>query len=508
MKKILALVLALMMLSGVAAIAEGEYADPVKFSYSFLYMDSATDYHAEALYQYIAETYNVDIEYIYKATGEDASVTRAWLYGDNMPDVVTWHSQTQAELVELAEQELIAPLPDGWEERYPNLYRMVKLTGLYELEKVDGVNYCIPHAVFCNFLSPEPLVPDQGILQYRKDWATKLGFDFAERTVITVSELKAFLEKCIAEDMAGNGATIGLSGPLDGVYSYLSKAEGGIRTSGFARNEEAQEYVFNPIHNFDTIVKVIGQVRDWYKSGLIDPDAYSLTEIQGVTKMASGLAAGVFGAGHVDGFIERSKIFENANPNEKYLDCIGQILVCNDDGTLYENGSTNYYSWTIFNPNIDPEVMERVLAIADFFCTKEGEIYCNAGVKGVDWDYDENGEIVGGVLHPSSMGWYFLSIVSDDFGFANPAKPAEFLARALELTTYKMEHAVFNEYPEEYNHYTSELKSEFSFPTSEKIEELIMGDMDIAAGWQAHIDEYMHIIEPLLEELNEEFFGK
>ena len=144
----------------------------------------------------------------------------------------------------------------------------------------------------------------------------------------------------------------------------------------------------------------------------------------------------------------------------------------------------------------------------DFFCTKEGEYYCWNGVKGVDWEYDENGEVQSGVHYPSSMGWCFLSIVSDDYGFANVAKPAEFRARAKALTELKGETAVFNPYPFEYAFHNSEAKSNYSVSVTDIVVESILGDAEILPAWNEYIAQFDGMVEPLLEELNEEYFGK
>lgn len=507
MKKILALVLALaMLLPGALAAAESQYADPISFSYSFLYMDSAVDYSADNLNLWVEENFNVDIEYVFNALSGHASTVRSWVYGANMPDVVTWDAQTQNELADMAEQGLIAALPDGWEETYPNLYAMYQKTGLYELMKVDGKTYSVPHAVFANFLDVNP-VPEQDVMHYRKDWARELGFDFENRNTITLSELKSFLTACIEKDMAGNGSTIGLTDNF-GMITEVFFKNVGIRDNGFARDEENQQYIWVPSAKAESIATQIGVAREWYKAGLIDPDFYVLGYNEAYNKFCSGLAAACYYSGHVDGFIECANSFAAANPDKNFDECVGQLLVTNDDGTLYEWQATNHYSYSIFNGEIDEAKLNRILSIMDFFCTKEGEYYCWCGVKGTDWDYDANGEVQSGVQYPSSMGWCFLSIVSDDYGFANVAKPAEYRARSKELTEVKSSTAVFNPYPFEFDFHTSETKNNCAVYLTDKVVELIMNDGDILTEWTEHLKQFSGMVDPLLEELNATYFGK
>jgi len=116
--------------------------------------------------------------------------------------------------------------------------------------------------------------------------------------------------------------------------------------------------------------------------------------------------------------------------------------------------------------------------------------------------------VLSGVHYPSSMGWCFLSIVSDDYGFANVAKPAEFRARAKELTELKSATAVFNPYPFEYAFHTSEAKSNYSVSLTDKVVELIMNDADILTEWNDFLTQFDSMVDPLLNELNEVYFGK
>ena len=507
MKKILALSLAFMlMLSIGCASAESQYDKQLDFTYSHLFMDSAIDYTDEDLYRWVSEAFNVNIEYIFNSNSGHGATVRSWVYGGTMPDVVTWSAQTQVELADMAEQGLIAPLPDGWEETYPNLYAMLQKTGLYELTKVDGITYTVPHAVFCNFLDV-PLVPEQDVLWYRKDWADQLGYDFGSRDTITISELKQFCADVVANDLAGNGKTIGLTDSYSWMIELFMK-NAGIRYTDFRRDEENQQYVWNPSSEAETITQQLGVMREWYKESLLDPDFYVIEYMDAFNKFCAGLAGAVYGLGHVDGFIENSNSFAAANPDKDFNECIGCILVTGDDGVLREWQATNHYSYTIFNPDISEEKMARMLSIMDFFCTEEGEYYCWNGVKGVDWDYNENGEVLYGVHYPSSMGWCFLSIVSDDYGFANVAKPAEFRARSKELTELKSATAEFVPYEYEYAFHTSDLKAQYSVTVTDKMVELIMNDADIASEWAAFLPQFDAMVNPLLAELNATYFGK
>lgn len=108
---------------------------------------------------------------------------------------------------------------------------------------------------------------------------------------------------------------------------------------------------------------------------------------------------------------------------------------------------------------------------------------------------------VSGTEYPSSMMWCFMSIVSDDFGFMSPAANQDHRARLIEIYD-TLEGATYVPYSYEYNFHSSELKGRYSVDIRSKITELVVGDTDIATGWDAFLTEYEKMVDPLVEELN------
>lgn len=482
------------------------YAEPIDYSISFLYMDEGTDYRNDALTDWICEQYNVDIEPVFISNSEHAETLRTWIYGGTLPDSAIWENLNMVEYMDYIEQGLIAPLPDGWEEDYPNLYDMYVKTGIYENLQIDGKHYAIPHAVYCNFVDMQTPLPVGDAVFYRKDWAEKLGFDFADRETITISELKEYLSACIENDMAENGNTIGLS--ATGYYvmrAFLNNVAGINYYNGFVREEDA--YVWGAEEYADGIVENLDVIREWYNEKLIDSDFYLMESTsESTNKLTSGLAAASFLQTHVHGLLEVESAFEAANEGKEFKDCIDYVILTADDGTLYYNEQCNYYTYTIFNPDIDEATMARILSIMDFFCTKEGQTYGCCGIKGQDWDYDENGEISGGVEYPSTMMWYFMSVLSDDFSFGNPVYDIEYREGSKSILEYMYENGTAIPYPYEYSFYSSDAKAQYSVDLNGKMVELVIGSEDIGTAWSEFVTQYDKMVDPLLEELNETYF--
>lgn len=508
MKKLLALVLAAMMLlSAGSVLAESNYKEKIAWDTTFPYQDTSTDYMADDLAKWVQETFNTEIEVIYTATNGYDEVVRTMIYGGTMPTCVTWHNN-QTEYMDYIEQGLIAPLPETWKTDYPDLYRMVQKTGLEQFLEVDGLTYGIPHAAYCNFMDIPAPIPNTILHYYRKDWAEQLGFDWSDKVAVTLDEMKAFCEAAVAADMAGNGNTIGFTGSTTDIVKSFMTLNGGVRYTSFARDEENQQYVWNPAANTAVIVEQIEKLREWYNAGLIDPDFYLTSSSEAQSKVSSGLAAVTVYGGHVHGFREFDTAFTAANPDKSFKDVIGTFVLTSEDGTLYTEEVTNHYTYSIFNPDIDEATLRRILEIMDFFCTKEGSYWYGCGVKGQDWDFEADGSVLTGTDYKSNLLWGFISIVSDDFSFGNPALDADWRARALEQMIYKSENGVAVLYPFEYGFHSSEAKNNYSADVQSKIVELAMNDADIATEWAAYLEQFSGMVEPLLDELNATYFGK
>lgn len=505
-KKTLVFVLAASMLLPVTAYASesNPYEEHVEFSNSFLWMVEGTDYTEDNLYQWVSETFNVDIDVKFIANSEHSATLRTWIYGDTLPDTAIWAGFNMVEYKDYADQGLIAPLPDGWEETYPNLYAMYQKTGVYENLKIDGKHYAIPHAIYCNFVDIDAPVPTAEIMYYRKDWAEQLGFDFADKDTVTVSEFEEYLTACVEQDIAGTGATIGLTADKSELIpQYMNMVKGSnINFNSFVRAEDTQEYVWVPEAETDLIVEGISELREWYQTGLLDQEFYIASTEDAQNKFTAGLAAAHMGRCHVHGILGIQTGIEAANENLTYNDAVGTVTLTNDDGSFHFTETGNYYTHSIFSPSIDEVTMDRILSIADFFCTKEGQYYMYCGVKGEEWDYEENGDVLSGVEHPSSLMWCFLAIVSDDFSFGSPVYPAEIRERSVSLIEGLKANGAPVEINYEYMFYTSDAKNNYSIDVASKIVELIANEEDIAESWSAFTGEYQTMVTPLLEELN------
>lgn len=508
MKKLLAMLLAVMMILSVSAMAE--YDKEVFFTVCTTQTQSTGDYNSDPLAQYIAEKFNIDWEVWPVAADSRAEKMRVWVNSGTMPTVITWADFNYAEYLDYVDQGMIAPLPDGWEETYPNLYKAMVQTGAIEKFYVDGVMYGVPHTTFATFIEMDQ-IPNHYTTFYRKDWAETLGYDFG--TNVTMSEFKQYLADCIANNMSGTDSTYGMIADK-GYMAQFFMTGTGIRYNGFHETEDGM--VWGP--TCDAIPETIKTMRQWYQEGMIYPDYYLLASTEVAEYFHIGKCAAITIDGPVSAFYNRmSAMKENGIDPET---AFGAVIVTEDDGVVRSHQASNYWSVSLFSPEIDDETMDRMLALTDWLFTEEGVLTCQMGVPGLHWDYDADGnpyyleaayDAEGNLanhwdVNPSYRVWRQLGLLSDSFNFV---KPGYEYAAELCLGIYNAKGAgEMLPLNLNYDYYASETKSIYSVDINSQITALVISEEDIDSTWDKFIEDNRGMWEPLLNELNAEFYGK
>lgn len=527
MKKIICAILALvMMLSFASVLAESESAfpydvtEPVTFSVTTSQTMTANDYNSGNLYDYMSELFNITLDVKAVPYGDQDSKTRTNMTAGTLPDTVCWLSFNAIEYQTFVDAGTIAPLPDGWEEKYPNMYGMMKATGIYDELVIDGQVYAVPHATFYAFnqdaISENGVVP-HSLVYYRKDWARELGIEIDES--ITRTELREYLEKCVENDMAKNGKTFGLScdsGSLISAYMAFTDCQ----WSTFPRTEDGYTYGLLA----DGLTDIIAELRALYQDGLIYPEFYNISD--GDHMFTTGMAAAKIDAGVCNtlkwSLDELVNTYEGQGIEFNRAD-MGVAVLTDDEGYYHQSYSTNYWTASIFNPEIDDVKMDRILSIIDWLCTQEGERICQMGIPEVDWTTDENGEYVS-LMEPHEDGtlknmwdnsqsycvWRQLGVLSDDFQLINPTYEKDIREMCANMYAYKNEHSdKMVKVDLDYRFFNSEAKSILSVPYANEIARMMMApEVDIENEWTTFIENYRNMWEPVLNELNAEFFGK
>lgn len=490
--------------------SSGTDGSHVSFTVTSTHSQSAMDYDKDPLYEYISDLFDFDYEVWPVSKDSHDEKVRMWINGGTMPDVLCWRNFNYQEYVNYAEQGLLKALPEGWEETYPEIYKMYLACGIYEQMAVDGVYYGIPHSTYYRFAEMDDPVVGHATLYYRRDWAEQLGFKFG--AAIKMSELADYLQACIDNDMAGNGGTLGLSESPGAVNSLFMMPNGYCTDEGdFYRDDDGYHWALNNTE----ILRGIELAREWYTKGLIDPDYYLLNNADATANFTAGLSAAMFNSCSVPSHYVFRDTFEETTGLS--ADCIGLAAIAIDD-TVYANQTDNYWSCTFFNPALDDETYTRILEMINWCCSEEGELTIMVGLQGEAWEYAEDGS-VRILLTPDAEGKYqstadlcnsyqvfrALGIIADDYSFINPAYSPEVVQQILDVFAAK-KGGVINNIDYDYKFFASPAKSEYSVDIKSELTYLIITPgIDVKAELESFIEGNKGLWQPVVDDLNETF---
>ena len=256
-------------------------------------------------------------------------------------------------------------------------------------------------------------------------------------------------------------------------------------------------------------------VKDAYDEGLIYPEFYALDASNETGYFTtSGEAAAMFYTGIVDNF----DLFANQMKTDLGLDfweTVDTFILTDENGISHEDVGLNAWACNIFSPNIDDETMDRILTLWDYACTDEGQTIIRMGLKGIDWDYDQNGELVNlleGTDQPLSFYKYTpanpalfnMFILYDDFSLVNPAYTErarntvnEMFIKRAEISTAKGK-----EYDWALGDYTSQAYTLATMIYYDEYANLITKEGSFSANYDDWVQEKMKMIQPVLDDMN------
>lgn len=473
-------------------------------SYSRNYAATGDDYTDNDFWRWVMDKYNMDMELWACAESEADEKQRIWVNSGTMPDMMNWHSPTIHEYVSYAEQGLLRPLPENWKTRWLNIARAVEATGAEETFTVDGKLYALPVVSYLNFvqLNPDNPVPGHNSIYFRKDWAEQVGMgDMGADGTVQMSVLKEYLQKI--KDAGLTDTPLGTASNYMNVMFWWGC--GANRTTAAIKTDKG--YVWGP--GEENYIKMISTLQDWYQSGLIDPEYFNNDLAYYNQAFASGITGALFRDGAVGSLSDQTKFFEASGFEDPLGTVFEYATIRADDGVIYSDGSKNYWTINVFNPESDDAAIERILDLTDWLCTKEGEISRYRGIPGVQWEFAEDGTInqLDGddEMHTKFDALTCIGTNVNDYllsGFGND--DIEIVERVRKMYELRNAGVVYST-PDEYTNFTGESKANYSVPTTSKISEIVVNNLDVESTWEAFKEEYRGLWQPLVDDLNAEF---
>ena len=502
---------------------EGTYDTHVDLSW---YKEGITgheiNYDGDALGQFWQDKFNVTID-LTAATMDDSDWNerlRIWINSGDMPDVAHW-GFNYGELADYAAQDAVYRFPDDWKERWPNVAASQEyVPGAAVAEEKLGGTYVLFRTIFANH-RPSERLSYHALLYMRKDWMEACGVEIKD--TYSPSELEEIATKFKEMDPGNVGSQLVpisiRTYDVPKIYPGTVFPESINVGDGYYKDENGQ-FQWAPAD--ERTLEGLEKYQNLYTSGLLYPEFYTMTRYEGTEKFYIGGTAGIVlddGMGYMIQSRMEDGLQKNLGLDPDEALHIAQLV--GEDGKYYYREDMNFYGSIIFSPDITDEQFERAMDILDFCCTEEGQEIINMGFEGEDWELDENGEYVSllpneitgnassilGSKYPSADVFFGGIILGDDFQFVTPNYTKE--TRDIISHFYELRDELSDEttlLPREYDYefYSSRAKTQANMDLSEEYAQLILKDGDLETNWKNWVDEKMQLVQPLLDELNQQ----
>lgn len=493
---------------------EKEYSEHLVISLASVQVNESVDYNnGDEFTKWWTEKFNFEWDVIGLSWDVWAERLRVWINSEDMPDVATW-DYNHGEAMNYIEQGLLYRLPDDWKERWPNVARAFEDSQLGPaLEEMVGGTYILPKPIFSTVKPTEKVVPHVTVY-LRKDWAEAVGFELKD--YYTVTELLEYA-RLIKEQDPGNvgAALIPIAARPEMALNIFIKSNATYAEGGFYKDADGN-YQWGPA-NEDTLTG-LQLYQQAFQEGLISPEFYAYT---GTDDNAQFYVTGVAGATMMQGMAGAMTQCETSmrdNLGLEYDDVVHTCFIIGEDGKYHSPEQINYWTTVIFSPSISQEKFERYMDMMDFAASEENNVFLRMGFEGIDWKYDENGEIVSllgdtvaSEKYPSVYPCYdAMYILADEFQLINPSYKKEFRDRVVKLYEEKYalgDEATIPSIDWDVQLYSSEAKNKLSYNWINEYAEIVLEEGDLETNWRNWVEEQQYLINPVIDELNAEFGG-
>lgn len=476
---------------------------------SIAVLDNVTDEEWQNDYhKYFMEKFNIEWDYNYVEWGSWQEKLRVWINSGDLPDVSIWdYNYTDA--ANYVNQELLYCFPEDWKERWPNAAKAYEASPLnLELEERFGGTYVMLRPIFVYHAQTDPVVNQIGVIGIRKDWAEAVGFELKDAYTVEETMEYARLVKEQDPGRVGNGLIPLCYDPANALTCFVSANSDHSRVETAFYKDGNGVYQWGPADQ--STLEALKLYQQAYREGLLAPEFYLMNDDDKDKFYINGTAA-LYHMGGVADFRQTADTEMRNNLGLNSDDVIHEAIVLGDD-SKYHNIilGANYWSSLIFSPDITDGNFERIMDMIDFTCTEEGQIICNMGFEGTDWEYVDGLPVSilpedTSILDKYGARIESIYILEDDFAVINPSIKDEYRDRMTELAQLKLEKGkdVYEEIDWDQTFYVSKAKDQVQFDYGQEYANLILQEGDLEANWQKWVDNKMSLVQPYLDELNQ-----
>lgn len=398
MKKVLAIILALTMLLGTAALAEGTQPTAEEMSAALLEAVKTLPRSEDLYFENGLEITGMGVHFnnhpiefdggyyfpaIQAKTG--AKILVDWRSEDNystqvattlasaqLPDILQAGAYGVMNLV--SEGAVVAL--DEYLDLIPNVVEAVGEDRMAAWRQPDGHIYTIPTIVN---------VPGSQSVMIRQDWLDALGMEVPGSWDEWMALWRAIKEK----DLNGNGdpndeIPLALEQGSNGERSMASLLNAfGIRASSDCQFCVLDDGTYTMVYEHPRYREFLQTVQDMYREGLIDPEFATRTQAELFTAMDSNLV------GTTMTWAERAKLSTYSNreggDEDALWTCVAPITGPYGDQMTQERNAVTPL-WCITTAAAEAGKVEDILRVFNWNFSKEGNDLYNYGIEGVSYD--------------------------------------------------------------------------------------------------------------------------
>ena len=374
-------------------ILSRDFSEHMDITFAGIQVTDGLDYNAgNDYYKMWSDRFNITFDVTSLSFESWVERLNTWINADDLPDWSVWNFNA-GDAINYADQGLVKKMPDDWREKYPNLAAAAnccEANAFYEKE-LGGMYFFFRPVFATNY--PADVITSHMSVWLRKDWAEEAGYDLSknlETNKITISELLAY---CKAVKDAGicEYPWYNPSGTVGTVLGSICDHDGVVGNAYYLADDG--KYHWGPAEEESGIKEALRTIKSAYDDGLLYKEFYTLNSGDDKGHFnAKGDCAVLDGEGMAV-WMDRFDTEMKTNLDISYWDAAVTLVITDDDGVAHGDPSQNFWACNIISPNISDEKLDRILTLWDYGCTEQGQLEIRLGIEGTDWERNDDGSV-------------------------------------------------------------------------------------------------------------------
>ena len=327
---------------------------------------TATNFGETALYQELSKKFNLEIEFIHPAAGQETENVNIMVASGEYPDLIEWDFTKYRGGAQKAIDDGVIIELDSYLEQAANYQKLLDEHPDWNKQVITDAG---KHYTFAWFRGDESLMCWQGP-QIRKDLLGQAGLDIPETIAEWDAALRAFQSMGVEYPLSVQGRKVYFSGAY-GVGDEYYQENGIVK--------------YGPIEpGFEEYIK---QMNTWYMEGLLDPDFF----VQDTKAYESKITAGQVGAYFASvggGMGKYLPVLKQQNPSAELSGTKYPVLQKGDTPRFGQKDFA-YYPMTSVSISTQSKHVEDLVQFLDYGYSEEGHMLYNFGIEGVSYKMED-----------------------------------------------------------------------------------------------------------------------